>query len=161
MPSFDIVSKADLQEVDNAVNSVVREITQRYDFKGSKSSVTRSEEDITILADDDTRHKAIVDMLKVHFTRRKIDSKALDFQKPEMASGNMIRQNVRIKQGVEQEIAKQITKEIKATKLKVQVAIRGDELRVTGSKRDVLQETIAFIKAMDVEIPLQFINFRD
>lgn len=161
MPSFDVVSKTDIQEVDNALNSVTREITTRYDFKGSKSSIERKEEDITIIADDNYKLEAIQDMLKVHITRRQLDSRALDFGTPQKAAGNTLRQVVKIKQGVESEIAKKIVKEIKAEKLKVQASIRGDELRIDGKKRDDLQEAIAFIKNMDLPLPLQFINFRE
>jgi cyclic-di-GMP-binding protein len=161
MPSFDIVSVTDMQEVDNAVNSSVREISNRYDFKGSKSTITREDKEVTILADDDMKLKAMQDSLKTHFTKRQLDSKALDFSKPEAASGAMVRQKIKIKQGIEQEIAKKITKHIKDSKMKVQASIRGDELRVQGVKRDDLQAAIALIKAMDVECPLQFVNFRD
>ncbi len=160
MPSFDIVSKVDMQEVDNAVNSVVREIEQRYDFKGSKCEVTRDDSDITVLADDNYKLEQIQDMLKGHFTRRKIDAKALEFGKSEMASGNAIRQKIKVKQGVESELAKKIVKEIKATKMKVQVSIRGDEVRVDGKKIDDLQEVIAFMRENDFGLPLQYINFR-
>jgi len=161
MPSFDIVSEIEMQEVDNAINSVTREVGQRFDFKGGNSSIERTDEAITLLADDDTRHKALVDMIKVHFTRRKIDSKALDFEKSEMASGNMVRQKITIKKGIDQDTAKKITKEIKGAKLKVQAAIRGNELRITGKKRDDLQEAITMVKALEVDLPLQYINFRD
>ncbi len=161
MPSFDIVSEADMQEVDNAINSVKREIGQRFDFKGGKSSIELKEKTLTMLADDDTRLKAMTEMLKVHFTRRNVDPKALDFQKPEMASGNMVRQDVIIKQGIDQDTAKIITKEIKNMKSKTQAAIRGEELRITGKKRDDLQEAISHIKELNIDLPLQFINFRD
>lgn len=161
MPSFDIVSEVDLQEVDNAVQGVVREITQRYDFKGGKSSVEREDKVITILGDDDMRRKAMEDMLKTHFTRRKIDPKALDFGAPESASGNMVRQKVTVKEGISQEIAKKITKAIKDSKVKVQASIRGNELRVDGKKRDDLQSVIQLVKEMDLDLPLQYINFRD
>lgn len=161
MPSFDIVSQVDMQEVDNAVNSVVREITQRYDFKGSNSSVERVEADITIMAGDDYKLNQIQEMLKVHFTRRKIDSKALEFGEEEKASGNMIRQKVTVVQGIETDIAKKIVKEIKGTKIKVQAAIRGQEVRVDGKKRDDLQQVITYIKELDLDVPLQYINFRD
>lgn len=161
MPSFDVVSKTDIQEVDNALNSVTREIATRYDFKGSKSSIERKEEEITIIADDNYKLEAIQDMLKVHITRRQLDSRALDFGTPQKASGNTLRQVVKIKQGVESEIAKKIVKEIKAEKMKVQASIRGDELRIDGKKRDDLQEAIAFIKKLDLPLPLQFINFRE
>jgi uncharacterized protein YajQ (UPF0234 family) len=161
MPSFDVVSKVDMQEVDNAVNSVVREITQRYDFKGSNCSVTREEEDITVLADDNYKLEQIQSMLKVHFTRRKIDPKAMDFVNPEKASGNSLRQKIKVKQGLESELAKKIVKEIKDLKIKVQASIRGDEVRVEGKKRDELQEVINFLKGKDFNLPLQFSNFRE
>lgn len=161
MPTFDIVSKVDMQEIDNALNSVRREIEQRYDFKGSKCSVEKEENDITILADDNYKLEQIQAMLKVHMTRRKIDAKALDFAKIESASGNSLRQKITVKQGIESEVAKQITKEIKNSKLKVQASIRGDEVRVDGKKRDDLQNAIALIRTLDLAVPVQFINFRD
>jgi uncharacterized protein YajQ (UPF0234 family) len=161
MPSFDIVSKTDLQEVDNAVNSTAREIGSRYDFKGSSSSIERKEEEITIIADDDYKLKAIQDMLKVHITKRNLDAKALDFQNPQKASGNTLRQVVKVKQGIESEIAKKIVKEIKDKKFKVQASIRGEELRVEGKDRDILQDVIAFVKQMNLNLPVQFTNYRD
>lgn len=161
MPSFDVVSKVDMHEVKNALDGVCREIEQRYDFKGSKSEVSFSEKEITILADDDFKMKQIHELFKVHFTRRKVDPKYLDFKDPEAASHNMIRQKVLVKEGIEKELAKKLVKDLKDSKLKVQAAIQGDELRVTGKKRDDLQDAIAFFKAMDVEQPLQFVNFRD
>lgn len=161
MPSFDIVSKTDLQEVDNAVNGVAREISQRYDFKGSNTSIERTEEEITIMADDDYKMSATQDLLKVYCTKRNIDTKALDFATAEAASGNMLKQQIKVKQGIDQETAKKIVKEIKGKKFKAQAAIRGDELRVTGKKRDELQEVIQFIKSLNIELPLQYINFRD
>lgn len=161
MPSFDIVSEVDMQEVDNAVNSVQREIAQRYDFKGSNSSVERQDTVLTILADDNYKLEQIQAMLKGHATRRKVDAKALDFGSLEKATGNTIRQKVTIKQGIDQETAKTIIKEIKASKVKVQASNRGDSVRVEGKKRDDLQETIALVRELKVEIPLQYINFRD
>lgn len=161
MPSFDIVSETDINEVENALNSVRKEIAQRYDFKGSKSTVEREKETITVLADDDYKLTAIHDLLKVHLTRRKVDPAALDYKNKEAASGNMIRQKIVVKQGVDQDTAKQIVKDIKASKIKVQVAIQGDAVRVSGKKRDELQETIAFVKGLKISLPLQYINFRD
>lgn len=161
MPSFDVVSKIDLQEVDNAVQGVAREIKNRYDFKDSKSTIERKEEVITILADDDYKLGAMQDMLKVYFTRRQLDAKALDFGKEESASGNMLRQEIKVKQGIDQDNAKKIVKLIKEQKLKVQASIRSDEVRVDGKVRDDLQQAIQFIKAQDMPLPLQFINFRD
>lgn len=161
MPSFDVVSKTDLQEVDNAVHSVAREISTRYDFKGSKASIERKEQEITLIADDNYKLEAVQEMLKIHITRRQLDAKALDFGTPQKASGNTLRQVVKIKQGLETEIAKQIVKGIKEEKLKVQASIRGDELRIDGKKRDDLQTAITFIKQMDLPLPLQYVNFRD
>jgi hypothetical protein len=160
MPSFDITSKTDVNEVDNALNGITKEIAQRFDFKGSSCTIERKDNDITILADDDLKLKQMHELVKVHFTRRKIDPGACDFQTPEKASGNKVRQLVKVKQGIETELAKKIVKEIKGSKLKVQVAIQGDELRVTGKKLDDLQEAIAHVKAMGIEQPLQYDNFR-
>lgn len=161
MPSFDIVSKTDLAEVDNALAGVTREISQRFDFKGAKCSVERAKDTITVLADDDAKLKQMHELLKVHFTRRNVDPKALDFKTVEKASGNTVRQQVDIKQGIDKDLAKQLVKEIKDSKIKVQASIQGDELRVTGKKRDELQEVIALVKKLSVDRPLQFINFRD
>lgn len=161
MPSFDIVSETDMAEVDNALQMMSREIGQRYDFKGSKSSIEREKETLTLLADDDYKLSAMHDLLKVHFTRRKVDPQVLDYKDKEAASGNMIRQKIIIRQGIDQDTAKKITKEIKAAKLKVQASIQADTVRVTGKKRDDLQEAIAMIKGLKIDLPLQYINFRD
>lgn len=161
MPSFDIVSKTDMAEVDNAVAGAAREISQRFDFKGSKSSIERKENDIVLLADDDLKLKQVQELLRMYVTRRKLDVSALDFQKEEKAAGAMVRQVVRIKQGIAQETAKKIVKAVKDSKMKVQTAIQGDELRVSGKKRDDLQAAIAFVKNLGIDQPLQFVNFRD
>lgn len=161
MPSFDIVSRTDLQEVENAVQGAMREISTRYDFKGSNCSIERNEETLTIRADDDYKLKQVQELLRGHMARRKLDVGAFDFQDPEKASGNSLRQTVVVKQGVERELAQKIVKEIKSAKLKVQVAIQGDELRVTGKKRDDLQSAIALIKGMKIAQPLQYVNMRD
>lgn len=160
MPSFDITSKTDVSEVDNALNGISREISQRFDFKGSSCTIERSDNEITILADDDLKLKQMHELLKVHFTRRKLDPGACDFKTPEKASGNKVRQAIVIKQGIDKELAKKIVKDIKGSKLKVQVAIQGDELRVTGKKIDDLQAAIAHVKDMGIEQPLQYDNFR-
>lgn len=161
MPSFDVVSKTDLTEVDNALAGVVREVAQRFDFKGSKCEVKREEQVITVLADDDLKLKQMQELLRVHVTRRKLDPAALDFGKTEKASGNMVRQLVTIKQGIDRELGKKVITGIKGSKLKVQVAVQGDELRVTGKNRDDLQAAIALIKGLGIEQPVQYINFRD
>jgi hypothetical protein len=161
MPSFDIVSKTDLAEVDNALAGITREIAQRFDFKGAKCSVERKDDAITVMADDDQKLKQMHELLKVHFTRRNVEPKSLDYGTVEKASGNTVRQVVTIKQGVSTELAKKLVKEIKDSKIKVQAAIQGDEVRVTGKKRDELQETIVLLKKLDVDRPLQYVNFRD
>jgi len=161
MPSFDIVSKTDLAEVANAINGMAREISTRFDFKGSKSTVEHKDGTITLNADDDLKLKQMHELLKTYLTRRKVDAGALDFKPAEKASGGALRQTVVVRQGIEQELAKRIVKEIKGTKLKVQVAIQGDTLRVTGKKRDDLQEAIAYVRGLKIEQPLQYVNFRD
>ena len=160
MPSFDIVSKVDMQEVDNAVNQTVKEITQRYDFKGSKSEVTLEKDAIKVLADDDFRLKAIIDILQSKFIKRGISLKALDYGKAETASGGMVRQIITIQQGISKEKGKDICAIIKETKLKVQAQIQEDQVRVTGKNIDDLQEVIQLLKGKDLEVELQFINFR-
>jgi hypothetical protein len=161
MPSFDIVSKTDLAEVDNALNNLQREITQRFDFKGSKSTIERKDAELTINADDDMKLRQLQEMLKGHITRRQVDAGVLDFKEPEKAAGQSVRQTVRIRQGIEQDLAKKVVKSIKDSKVKVQVAIQGDELRVTGKKRDDLQSTIDLVKKLNLGLPLQYVNFRD
>ena len=161
MPSFDIVSKVDMQEVDNAVNQTVKEIAQRYDFKGSKCEVTQEKDTIKILADDDFKLKAVVDILQSKFIKRGISPKALQYGKAETASGGMVRQIVTIQQGVSKEKGKEIVAAIKDTKLKVQGQIQDDQVRVTGKNRDDLQETIQALRGKDLGIELQFVNFRD
>jgi uncharacterized protein YajQ (UPF0234 family) len=161
MPSFDIQSKTDLAEVDNAVQGVAREIGTRFDFKGSKCTIERKEAEITINADDDLKLKQMQDLLKGYFVRRKLDPVSLDWKDEEKASGNTVRQKVIVKQGIDKDAAKNIVKAIKDSKMKVQAAIQGDELRVTGKKRDDLQEAIALVKTLKIELPLQYVNFRD
>jgi uncharacterized protein YajQ (UPF0234 family) len=160
MPSFDIVSKVDMQEVDNAVNQTVKEIAQRYDFKGSKSQVTLEKETIKILADDDFRLKAIIDILQSKCIKRGISLKSLDYGKAETASGGMVRQNIAIRQGIAKEKGKEICALIKETRIKVQGQIQEDQVRVTGKNIDDLQEIIRLLKGKDLDVELQFINFR-
>jgi cyclic-di-GMP-binding protein len=161
MPSFDIVSKTDLAEVDNAVQGVAREISTRFDFKGSHCTITREKEVITIVADDAMKLKQMQELVKGYFVRRKLDPGCLEWKPEEKASGNTLRQAVVVKQGVDKELAKTLVKAIKDSKLKVQVSIQGDELRVTGKKRDDLQETIQHVKSLGIELPLQYVNFRE
>ena len=161
MPSFDIVSRLDLAEVDNALAGLAREIGTRYDFKDSKSQVTRQEGALLLLADDDLKLKQLHELLKVHLTRRKVDTGALDFKPPEKASGNMLRQTVALRQGVERELAKRLVRELKDSRLKVQGSVQGEEVRVTGKKRDDLQAAIALLRGLKLEQPLQYVNFRE
>ena len=161
MPSFDIVSKTELAEVDNALDGVKREMTTRFDFKGTKSTITREAQVITILADDQMKLRQIQELVKGYFVRRTIDPNALEFKDEERAGGDMVRQVINIKQGIDRELAKTIVKGLKDSKLKVQTAIQGDELRVTGKKRDDLQDAIALVRTLKIEQPLQFVNFRD
>lgn len=161
MPSFDIVSNTDLAEVDNAVQNMAREIETRYDFKGSNCTIERNEQEIKLFADDDLKLKQMHEMLQGHLAKRKIEPGVLDYKTPEKAAGQSVRQSVIIKEGIDKELAKKIVKDIKGAKMKVQVAIQGDELRVTGKKRDYLQQVIQHVKGMGLELPLQYINFRD
>ena len=163
MPSFDIVSKIDLQELDNAVNSVLRELKNRYDFKGAifEISIDSKENKINIHAEDEYKLGQIGDSLKVFATKRGIDVKALEFEKAEKSGGNSLRQVIKVKQGVDSDNAKKIVKYIKDKKLKVQASIRGDEVRVEGKKRDDLQDVMIAMKGFGLDLPIQFINFRD
>ena len=161
MPSFDIVSRTDLPEVDNALQGATREITTRYDFKGSKCSIERNELVITLNADDEFKLKQMHELMKGHMGKRKVNIAAFDFAKPEDASGNSLRQAVTIKQGIDRDLAQQIVKAVKAAKLKVQTAIQGDELRVSGKKRDDLQGAIQLVKDLKITQPLQYVNMRD
>jgi cyclic-di-GMP-binding protein len=161
MPSFDIVSRIDLAEVDNALAGITREIATRFDFKGSKCSIERKEGILTILADDDLKLKQMHELLKVHMARRKVEPGALDYKPPEKASGNTVRQMIALRRGVDADLGRQLIREIKNSKLKVQVSLQGDELRVTGKKRDDLQNAIAAIRDLKIEQPLQYVNFRE
>jgi uncharacterized protein YajQ (UPF0234 family) len=161
MPSFDIVSKTDLSEVDNALANMTREMSQRYDFKNSKAKIARNEAEITIDADDDLKLKQMHELLQGHLARRKIDVGMLDYKTAEKAAGQAVRQKAVIKQGIDRDLAKRIVKEVKDGKFKVQVTVQGDELRVSGKKRDDLQAVIQHVKGLSLAQPLQFVNFRD
>ena len=161
MPSFDVVCRTDIPELDNALNGVEREIKQRYDLKNTMCSVERSANNITITADNDMLLRQMHELLHSYCARRNVDSKSLDFKAPQAATKGSLRQEAIIRQGIDQALGKQIVKTVKASKVKVQVAIQCDELRVTGKKRDDLQQTIESIKEMNVGLPLQYVNFRD
>lgn len=161
MPSFDVVSEVDQSEVDNAVQNVMREVGTRYDFKGSRSTVEATDEGIKVFADDDLKLKQMHELIRGHLNKRGIEPGQLDYQKVEPAAGASVRQTIAVKEGIDRDMARKIVKEIKGSKLKVQVAIQGEELRVSGKKRDDLQSAIQFVKTMGLEQPVQFKNFRD
>jgi uncharacterized protein YajQ (UPF0234 family) len=140
---------------------VTREITTRFDFKGSKSTVTNAAGEITVVADDALKLKQLQELVKGYFVRRKLDPACLVWQTEEQASGNTVRQKVMVRQGIDRETAKEIVRAIKDSKLKVQAAIQGDELRVTGKKRDDLQSAIALVRGLKLDRPVQYVNFRD
>ncbi|MEM7135422.1 MAG: YajQ family cyclic di-GMP-binding protein [Myxococcota bacterium] len=161
MPSFDVVSKVDQHEVDNARNQASKEIAQRYDFKGTESTIEQTEEGIVLRSNSEGRIDAARDVLESKMVRRKVSLKSLDPQPPQQAGGSMWRQLVKLKEGVSKEKAKEIVKAIKDSKIKVQASIQGDTVRVSGKKRDDLQDTMAMLKEKDFDLPLQFTNFRD
>jgi uncharacterized protein YajQ (UPF0234 family) len=160
--SFDIVSEVDLQEVDNAINQATKEIGQRFDFKGTKTEINfgRKEKEIVVLSDDEFKLKAVIDILQNKFIKRGIHLKAMKFGAVEEAGGGMARQKITLNIGIDKEHAKSIVKLIKDTKLKVQAQIMEDQVRVTGKDRDDLQSVIAVVKAADLPIPVQFVNYR-
>ena len=159
--SFDIVSEVNLQEVDNAVNQAHKEITQRYDFKGTKTEITLEPDSIQIVSDDDFKVKAVVDVLQSKLVRRGISLKAFVYGKIEPAAGGLAKQTITVQQGIDTDKARHIVKLVKDSKLKVQSQIQGDQVRITGKKRDDLQAAIQLLKAQDLDLPLQFINYRD
>jgi len=161
MPSFDIVCEIDMQEMDNAVNQVKKEITTRYDFKHSQASIELDDGVVKVVGDDVNNVNTVCEILRAKMVRRKLDAKSLEYGDFENASGDTKRQTITIKQGVDQDLAKKIVKHIKQEKMKVQAAIQGDQVRVTGKKRDDLQAAMALIRSMDADRPLHFTNFRD
>lgn len=158
--SFDIVSKTNYPEVTNAVNQTTKEVSQRFDFKGSKATVELSDKDLILTAEDDTKLRNMNDILQTKLVKRGISLKALDYQKVEPAAGGTVRQVVKIQQGIPTDKAKEIVKFIKDAKFKVQASIQGETVRVTGKDRDVLQSVIASLKAKDFKIDMQFDNYR-
>jgi len=160
MPSFDVVSVVDMQEVDNAVNQAVKEIGQRYDFKGSKTEVTLEKDSIKLLTEDEFRLKAVVDILQSRFVKRGISLRALQYGKAEPASGGRVRQIVTIQQGISKEKGREIIALVKETRLKVQSQIQEEQVRVTGKNINDLQEVIRLLKGKDLGVEVQFVNFR-
>ena len=161
MPSFDVVSQVDPQEIDNALNQTRKEVGQRYDFKGSKTEITADEDSINIISDDDYKVKAVVDVLQSKLVRRGVSLQALVYGKIEPAASGLAKQTITVQQGIDADKAREVVKVVKDSKIKVQVQIQGDQLRVSGKKRDELQGTIQLLKAQDFGLPLQFVNFRD
>jgi uncharacterized protein YajQ (UPF0234 family) len=163
MPSFDVVSRVDLQEMDNAVNQVRKELTTRYDFRGSRTSLELDRKDgkINVLTEDDMKLRAIKDLLIAKVVRRSIEASALSFAASEKAAGDMLRQTITIHNGIDIETARKVVKLVKDTRLKVQSAIQGDEVRITGKQRDDLQEAIRTLKEADFGLPLQYVNYRE
>jgi cyclic-di-GMP-binding protein len=161
MPSFNIISKINYQEFDNALANCLREIGNRYDFKGLKISIERKNKIITTLAPDELKLKQVNELLQVHLIRRKVDPRVIAIKNSESAAGTSIRQVSELEEGISQEKAKKIITDIKKLKLKIQIKIQGEELRAEGKKRDDLQEAISAIEAIDIGLPIEFVNFRD
>lgn len=161
MPTFDIVSEVDKQELRNAVEQANKEVTGRFDFKGSDARIEQAEYVLSLYADDDFKLDQVFDILIGKLAKRGIDVRCLDRAKVEKISGNKVKQQITVKTGVETELAKKIVKLVKDSKLKVQASIQGEAVRVSGAKRDLLQETIALVKKGIADFPLQFQNFRD
>ncbi|HYE66143.1 MAG TPA: YajQ family cyclic di-GMP-binding protein [Pyrinomonadaceae bacterium] len=158
--SFDIVSQVDRAEISNAINQTMKEVRQRFDFKGSRAAVTLEDKELVLTAEDETRLRNMNDILQQKLVRRSVPLKAFSYGKVEPAAGGTVRQHVAIQQGIPQEKAKEIVKFIKETKAKVQAAIQGDIVRVSGKERDLLQDVIAKLKAKDFGIDMQFTNYR-
>lgn len=161
MPSFDVVSELDMQEVRNAVDQAGREIATRYDFRGTDSTVKLDENSISMESASEGRLDAVIDVLKTKLVKRGISLKVLDGGDAKPAAGGRVRTVYQLISGIPQDAAKELSKELRDTKMKIQVQIQGDQLRVSGKKRDDLQEVIAHLKGLDFRLPLQFTNFRD
>jgi len=148
-------------EVDNAIHGVEREIKQRFDLANTKCSVSRLENTMTLIADNNMKMEQVVELLRLYLAKRKVELGALDFGTPQNAGGGVLRETVSIKQGIDGDLGRLISKEVKRTKMKVQVTIQGQELRVSGKKKDDLQATMSLIKAMESQQPVQFVNYRE
>jgi uncharacterized protein YajQ (UPF0234 family) len=161
MPSFDIVSQVNEQEVKNAVEQTNKEVATRYDFKGSDARVEQAKLDLTVYADDPFKLGQVMDVLRARMAKRNVDARHLELGTVEKISGDMVKQPVKVKVGIETEKAKSIQKLIKDAKLKVAASIQGDAVRVQGAKKDDLQAAIQLVRAQVTDLPLQYINFRD
>jgi cyclic-di-GMP-binding protein len=162
MPSFDIVSRVDMQEVDNAINNAKKEIATRYDFRNSKTSIEfdRKEKKINVVADDKMKMDAIREIFLSKAVKRNIDLKSFEFGDPQPTAHAQLKREIKVKEGLEQEVAKKIVRMIKDAKLKVQASIQGEEVRVSGKQIDDLQNVIAMLKGAGIEVPLQFVNMK-
>jgi cyclic-di-GMP-binding protein len=161
MPSFDIVSEADQVEVNNAIDQTNKEVSTRFDFKGSDARVEHKDKVLTLHADDDFKLSQVTDILTGKLTKRGVDIRSLKYGDVEKVSGNKVKQTITVRTGVEQELSKKIVRILKDSKLKVQGSIQGDAVRVSSAKRDELQSAIALVKKSITDFPLQFNNFRD
>ena len=161
MPSFDIVSEVNQVEVRNAIDQANKEVSTRFDFKGSDARVEQKENVLTLFADDDFKLSQVTDILTGKLTKRGVDIRSLKYGDVEKISGNKVKQAVTVREGVEQELAKKVVRTLKDSKLKVQASIQGDAVRVSGTKRDELQNAIALVKKAITDFPLQYQNFRD
>jgi len=161
MPSFDVVSEVNQVEVRNALDQANKEISTRFDFKGSDARIEHKEKELTLFADDDFKLKQVTDVLLGKLAKRNVDVRSLKFGNVEKISGDKVKQPVTIRVGLEQDLAKKIVKLLKDSKLKVQGSIQGDAVRVSGAKKDELQNAIALVKKSITDFPVQFSNFRD
>ncbi len=161
MPSFDIVSELNRQELKNALDQVHREIRQRFDFKGSKSEIKEEKEHLTFISDDEFKMRALIDVFQTKAVKRGLSLRAFDYGKVEPAAGGSVRCVVKVVEGIDVDKARELVKKIKGLKFKVQAAIQEKQVRISGKKRDDLQEVISAIKELDYPIPLQFVNYRD
>jgi len=158
--SFDVVSKTDMQEVANAIQQAQKELAQRFDFKGSKSSIELTAGEIILISDDEGKLRSVKDIVETKLVKRKVSLKALEYGKVEEAAGSTVRQHAKIVQGIEIEKAKAVVRTLKDAKLKVQASIQSDQVRVVGRSKDDLQKAIALLRENDFGIPLQFTNYR-
>jgi uncharacterized protein YajQ (UPF0234 family) len=158
--SFDIVSKIDMSEVTNAITQAMKEITQRFDFKGSKSNITQEKDDLIIVSDDEYKLKSVIDILQTKLIKRGVPIKNISYGKLEAALSGTVRQKLTLQQGIPTDKAKEVVKAIKESKIKVQASIQSDQVRVTGKDRDALQSVIQLLKGQDFKIELQFTNYR-
>lgn len=161
MPSFDIVSEVNRQEIDNAINQARKEIATRYDFKGSKSQVLPEKDSLQLLSDDEFKMKALIDILQSKLVKRGVNLKSIEFGKPEPGPNGLTKCTAKIIAGIPQEKGKELVKMIKELKIKVQASLQGEQVRVSGNKKDDLQIVISHLKGVPFPLPLQFTNYRD